>query len=230
MSRLLVVGGIAAALIAVAPAISQSQAPAPAAPKVQVRHGEPAGHGHDRSSIHTRAEVGAHVRSLFDRLDGNRDGYITRQETAAAKGERGKHFGQRSGRRGAAHLDRRGMFDRLDANRDGSISRSEFEAAPMREERRVAVRDGKGEARQVRELGGAGNVRGMRGMRTGFGALRGRMFERADANRDGRVSLQEATAAAYRHFDGADANRDGRLTPDERKQMHQRMRSERRSG
>jgi hypothetical protein len=56
------------------------------------------------------------------------------------------------------------------------------------------------------------------------------MFEMADANRDGRVTLQEATNAALRHFDTADVNRDGRLTPEERMQMHQRMRAERRRG
>ena len=37
---------------------------------------------------------------------------------------------------------------------------------------------------------------------------------------DGRVTLQEAQAAALRHFDMADANRDGQITPDERRQMH----------
>jgi len=46
------------------------------------------------------------------------------------------------------------------------------------------------------------------------------MFERADANHDGRVSLQEMTAAALQHFDAADANHDGKLTPDERMRMH----------
>jgi hypothetical protein len=57
----------------------------------------------------------------------------------------------------------------------------------------------------------------------GMGGLRGAMFEMADANRDGRVSLQEATDAAVRHFDMADANHDGRLAPEERMQVRQRM-------
>ena len=51
------------------------------------------------------------------------------------------------------------------------------------------------------------------------------MFEMADANKDGRVSLQEAQAAALQHFDMADTNRDGQITREERKQMHQRMRA-----
>jgi hypothetical protein len=50
----------------------------------------------------------------------------------------------------------------------------------------------------------------------------------ADANHDGRVSLQEATAAALQHFDRADLNHDGKLTPEERRQAHQLMRGERR--
>ena len=62
------------------------------------------------------------------------------------------------------------------------------------------------------------------------GALGGHMFDLADINRDGRVTLQEATAAALRHFDMADVNRDGQLTPEERMQMYQRMHSEHRPG
>jgi hypothetical protein len=61
----------------------------------------------------------------------------------------------------------------------------------------------------------------------GMGRLHGRMFEQADVNRDGRVTLQEATEAALRHFDMADANRDGRLTPEERMQVRQRIRIQR---
>jgi hypothetical protein len=58
-----------------------------------------------------------------------------------------------------------------------------------------------------------------------MGGFGGHMFEMADANKDGRVSLQEAQAAALQHFDKADANRDGRITPEERRQMHQQMRA-----
>jgi Ca2+-binding EF-hand superfamily protein len=50
------------------------------------------------------------------------------------------------------------------------------------------------------------------------------MFTMTDANKDGRVTLQEATAAALRHFDMADANRDGQVTREERRQMRQQMR------
>jgi len=56
------------------------------------------------------------------------------------------------------------------------------------------------------------------------------MFEMADANKDGRVSLQEAQSAALQHFDMVDANRDGQITREERMQMHQRMRATRHQG
>lgn len=70
-----------------------------------------------------------------------------------------------------------------------------------------------------------GGMPGMRHVGMGFGM--GHLFETADVNKDGKVSLQEATAAALQHFDAADLNHDGTLTPEERMQAHQRMRGQR---
>src|SRR5438309_664184 len=58
----------------------------------------------------------------------------------------------------------------------------------------------------------------MHGM--GMGGFGARLFGMADANHDGRVSLQEAETAALAHFDRADLNHDGKLTPDERGRAH----------
>ena len=207
MTKYLLGGAAAAAMVAIAPAIAQTAQPAPQ----PLAQGAPVA-----AKAHTRTEVGAHIRTLFERLDTNRDGSITKAEVEARKGDRRERIARRVERRGAAHGQ---MFDRIDTNRDGSISRAEFEAAPMRHERRIMVADGPR---------GAGHR--MRSMRMGFGHLRGQMFDMADSNRDGRVTLQEATVAAYRHFDMADANRDGQVTREERRQMHQRMRAERRPG
>ena len=93
------------------------------------------------------------------------------------------------------------MFERMDTNKDGSISRAEFDAAHQ--------------AMAGKMLGGPGKR--MLRMHAGMG---GRLFETADANNDGRVSLQEATAAAASHFDQADANRDGTLSGDEMRAAH----------
>jgi hypothetical protein len=65
----------------------------------------------------------------------------------------------------------------------------------------------------------------MHGM--GMGGFGGHLFEMADTNKDGRVSLAEAQAAALAHFDRADLNHDGKLTPDERRQAHQMKRAQR---
>ena len=119
------------------------------------------------------------------------------------------------------HRDPGAAFDRLDANKDGAISRDEFaKGHEMRTERRVELRngmtavpgtpDGDGHGMHMRHMGGGG-------------MMGGHMFEMADANKDGRVSLQEATDAAVKHFDMADANHDGRITPDERRTMHREM-------
>jgi hypothetical protein len=58
--------------------------------------------------------------------------------------------------------------------------------------------------------------------------LGGRMFDMSDPNKDGRPrSGSDRRAPAFRH---ADANRDGQITREERTQMRQRMRAERRPG
>jgi hypothetical protein len=106
----------------------------------------------------------------------------------------------------AAHISE--MFAQMDANHDGFIARSEIDAGMER--------------RDHAQSGGSEHGHGMR--------LGGRMFDMADANRDGRISLQEATDAANRHFDMADLNHDGQLTPDERMEMHQRWGGERPHG
>jgi Ca2+-binding EF-hand superfamily protein len=218
MTRFLLSGAALAALVAITPATAQptqpTQAPlAQRAPAVQA---------------HSRAQVGVQVASLFQRLDTNLDGFITRAESDAAKGARGERRGAQRQGRGDRSPDQRAefratMFDRIDANRDGMISRDEFARSPGGRDQRVAGRGERGE-RGPRAMGGK------RGGGMGMAGLRGRMFDMADVNRDARVSLQEATAAAYRAFDMADANRDGQVTRDERMQVRQRMRGAKDNG
>jgi Ca2+-binding EF-hand superfamily protein len=220
MTRYLTGSAIAATMIAIAPAIAQAPQAAPApAPIIERVH---------VAKTHSRADVGAHVRKIFERLDANRDGYVTKAEAQAAKAHHGDRMTKRIERHGGGShermaADRGAMFDRIDTNRDGSISRAEFEAAPRHEERRVVIRT---DGARPDGAPGMGMMRGMR-MGMGMGGLHGRMFDLADANRDGRVTLQEATDAAYRHFDMADVNRDGQITREERIQMRQKMRAER---
>ena len=93
------------------------------------------------------------------------------------------------------------------------ISREEFgRAREVRQERRAA----RGDARDQRKMN-----------RTGGGRMGGGMMRMADIDRDGRVSLQEATNSALQRFDRLDANRDGRITPDERKQQREQRKAQR---
>ncbi|MFL6721165.1 MAG: EF-hand domain-containing protein [Sphingomonas sp.] len=215
MYKLLLGGAAVAALFAMVPANAQPVPPAaPVAPQAQMPMQRMP------MRVQTRDEVVQHVRELFARLDTNRDGFLTREEADAAKqkmaGEMRTRFAQRLAEPGRAMPDRGAMFDRLDTNKDGTISRQEFVSAqPQIQERRVIM---------MRDGGEPGKMR-MHGM--GMGGMHGRMFESADANRDGRVSLQEMTNAALQRFDSADANHDGKLTPEERMQMHQQRKTQR---
>ena len=189
-----------AALLASAAAIAQV-APAPSpAPQAKA------------AKVHTRAEVQAKVAEHFARLDANRDGAVTKAEADAARAAHRAQFTER-------REDRREQaFERMDGNRDGAISRAEWDAHAAQREQRVAARNRDGDGRRD----------GRRSAGGGMHALGGHMFEMADANKDGRVTLQEAQAAALRHFDMADANRDGQITPEERRQVRQRMRAQHR--
>ena len=170
----------------------------------------------------TRDEVAAHVRRMFEHLDANHDGFVTREEVDSLHQRvMSMHDGmaKEMADRGMKGPDRAAAFDRLDTNHDGTISRQEFMAAkPHLEEHRVMV---------MRDGGMPGHP-GLEGMHMHAASFGGHLFEMADANHDGRVSLQEATNAALQHFDRADLNHDGKLTPEERQQAHQLMRGSRR--
>lgn len=172
--------------------------------------------------VTTRDEVAAHVRRMFEHLDANHDGFVTREEVDSLHQRvMSMHDGmaKEMADRGMKGPDRAAAFDRLDTNHDGTISRQEFMAAkPHLEEHRVMV---------MRDGGMPGHP-GLEGMHMHAASFGGHLFEMADANHDGRVSLQEATNAALQHFDRADLNHDGKLTPEERQQAHQLMRGSRR--
>lgn len=97
--------------------------------------------------------------------------------------------------------DRR--FAMFDADKNGSISRAEFEAA-------ADARVDRPSRRHKMRRGG----------------MEGGLFARADANNDGRVTLNEAMAPALERFDRVDVNRDGTITPEERREARQKFREE----
>ena len=188
-----------AAVIAVAGAAIAQTAPVPPTPPTP-----PHAMQMRFAKPETRAEMQAHVAKMFARLDANHDGFVTREEAQAMHAQMAAKMQQRMAQRAQnGGADRSKAFDRIDANHDGMISRDEFAAAPR---------------------GHGMMMMRMAGMRRGLG---GQMFDMADLNKDGRVSLAEAQQAALQHFDRADLNHDGVLTPEDRQQAPQLMRSKR---
>ena len=195
--------------------------------------------------VFTRDEIIKHVDEMFAKLDANHDGFVTKEEVEAFRqkfaglAEMGRDMAERArvmaeqGREMAEHVkrdmpmpDRSAMFDKLDTNHDGVISRQEFMAAkPELHERRTIImrEDGTagapGPGMMAMHMHAMADMHEHMGMHAGMG-FGGHLFEMADTNHDGRVSLAEARAAALAHFDKADLNHDGKVTPEERAQAH----------
>ena len=212
MRKFVIAGLLAAAAV---PVLAQATAPvAPPAPVAPVARIAPMA-----DKMMTRAELDARVREHFTRLDANRDGFVTTAEADAGKAAM-KDRWQQAGIGHAMNAKRRdpnAAFDRIDADRNGAISRDEFaKAREMRVEKRM-----------TRSHDGAGRpgAKRMRMHRVSGGMVGGHLFNMADADKDGRVSLAEATTGAARHFDMMDGNRDGRITPEERRGKMRQMRS-----
>ena len=212
MTKLLI--GAAALTIAL-PLMAQGMQPPPVQPP-RIDMPSQAGPMDDR--VQTRAEVVAKVQQHFAKMDANHDGAIAADELQMM-GDHRMAMNDET-RRDGPMGDPGAMFDRLDSNHDGSISRDEFaHGREMRVERKMVMNEAPGEA---------GEHRGMMKMHPmGGGAMGGHMLKMADANNDGRITLQEMTSAALQRFDRADANRNGQITKEERQAMHQQMMQQR---
>ena len=214
----------AVALAAAVPAIAQMQ-PATPAPRAMPPM-LPMAPMAEKSQ--TRDQMVAKVREHFAKMDANRDGFVGTDEMQAMRGQHqqkmgamGGHHGDRMAQGAGVGRDPSKAFDRLDTNRDGMIGRDEFaKGREMRIERKMVMKGTPGAPGMDGEHGGMMKMHHM------GGKMGGGMMKMADANKDGRISLQEATTSALQHFDLVDTNRDGRITPDERRSMHQKMMQE----
>lgn len=165
-----------------------------------------------------RADVEAKVKEHFAKADANKDGAVTRDEIQAAGAMmRRDKFGA--------------MFEKLDGNKDGTISRDEFMAGhsgPMQDH-------DEGDGAMSADQDGAKHHGRMHhgGMKAGMmtrGMMGSRLFDRADADKDGKLTLAEANGAALAWFDRLDTNKDGQVTSQERIAHWQTRRAERKAG
>lgn len=193
MKKAVLIAGAAAVALAI-PAIAAEVAGRP-------------GHGMMMKADMTRAQAEAMVKEKFAAADADKDGAVTMAEVDAARAAR--H---------AQRMDEH--FKAMDANSDGSISRAEFDAAhermgPMKRGDGPGMGAGPDAAMAPGHHGmkHGGPRMGGPGMGVKFGA---RMFDRADADKDGKVTLAEATKAALAHFDTVDADKNGTVTAQER--------------
>jgi Ca2+-binding EF-hand superfamily protein len=154
----------------------------------------------------TRAEFDAGRDAQFARLDGDTNGQLTREELRAQRGERGHHG--RGGHRGMHSLTR------ADANNDGDITREEFLARPTQMFDRLDQND---------DGVIAAAERPQRGERRADDQQRQRRERpNPDTNGDGTFSRAEFTAMGAGMFERLDANNDGRVTQEEARSRHQR--------
>ncbi|MEN9874509.1 MAG: hypothetical protein RL186_1406, partial [Pseudomonadota bacterium] len=138
------------------------------------REGGPEGRGHGKGEKGMCPMGGkAPNGDMMKEADTNRDGSVSLAEFNAIAA-------RKQAERSAEHEARRqAMFTRMDANRDGSISQAEA----------TAMRTAKGEGRPPRVD--------------------------PDTNQDKKISLAEWLARPDPLFERADANKDGQVTRDE---------------
>lgn len=150
----------------------------------------------------TRQEARAAAVARFKALDTNKDGVVSQEE--ATKAREKQHA-----RRAAEH------FAKMDTNKDGRLSKTEVKMPPARFQKLDTNKDG---ALSPAELAAGKKERTEKRAHKGTGHG---TWARQDTNQDGKLTEQEATAAADRMFDRADTNRDGILTGEEMQRGHQ---------
>lgn len=188
MTKFMIGGAAAAAIIGSGAAIAQHAATAPAASMHRMHMAAPM----------TRATVQQHVQGMFAKLDANRDGFITRDEAQSGRKQLRAGMAERRAER-AAKGQRPGrgqMFDRIDANHDGTITRDEFASAPRPQGmmRRAGMHRMGGQMFERADLNKDGRVSVAEARQAALAH-----FDSMDLNHDGTIMPQERQQARALH-------------------------------
>ncbi|MFN4181791.1 MAG: EF-hand domain-containing protein [bacterium] len=145
----------------------------------------------DQNQVITREEFTAGWEELFTFLDTNKDGVLSE----ADKPQEGKEM-----------VWLKQKFLEWDTNRDGTVSREEFPGRPVMFEKLDANGDG--------FITPEEHEKAMEQFREKAQQWGKQMWERADTNKDGKISREEFRGPPQA-FEKLDANKDGFLTQDE---------------
>ncbi|MGE4321983.1 MAG: EF-hand domain-containing protein [Sphingobium sp.] len=154
----------------------------------------------DKDGTLTKAALTAALEARFARMDVDKDGTLTQADRDAMRAQR---------------LDAR--FAALDTDKDGQISKAEFTARPAPAQPDGARAEKPG-GRDGRHWGGRHHHGPGKGMATGGW--------RGGAGKDGVLTKAEFMAGPIALFDKADADKDGKVTAEEMKAARDAMRQQ----
>ncbi len=180
----------------------------------------------DKNGTLSEAEVLASAQTIFERRDRNKDGALDMADAGQQKGK-GHHGKNREDRaeRMLKRLDANSdgklsqdemltrasqTFERFDTDKNGEVTKAEVDA------KRDAFRDARKAFSEVKTTDGEARQEARKALRDArMDRMGSRMFERADADKNGTLTKAEMETAAATMFKQRDANGDGFITADE---------------
>ena len=184
----------------------------------------------DKNGTLSEAEVLASAETIFERRDSNKDGAIDTADARPHKGKSGGKGGEERAERMLKRLDANSdgkvsqdellqraaeTFQRFDADKNGEVTKAEVDA------KREAFRDARKAYRAVKATDGEAKEAALKALSEArFDRKGGRMFKRADADKNGALTKTEMETAAAAMFKQRDRNGDGFITADEMGKRH----------
>jgi Ca2+-binding EF-hand superfamily protein len=177
----------------------------------------------NKDGLLDKDEAPERMAQMFERLDLNKDGKLSREEMEKAREALARFRPDAPANPMGTAGTGEPLFRIIDANGDGKLTKEEFQAAA--EKLRRLDKNGDG-AIDREELASAGRDQPMRPQPPSDRPMLdvNRIFERMDANKDGKLSKEEVRGPLAEGFDRADLNKDGFLDKEEVQKAAGRLR------